>query len=193
MTDIYSVALMKKSDAYTSEHKIPARELMLRAGKCIFEKINKKGPVAVVCGSGNNAGDGYVIAALFRDAGEDVTVFLLSDKTSKDGGYYLAGCREIGVRIEKFDAGTDLSRYSVIVDAIFGIGFRGEVRGIAREAVKAINESGAYVVSVDINSGLDADSGLSDFCVVSDLTVSVGGFKTGHFLNMAKDVMKEKV
>ncbi|MBR3423298.1 MAG: NAD(P)H-hydrate dehydratase, partial [Clostridia bacterium] len=58
---------------------------------------------------------------------------------------------------------------------------------------KAINESGAYVVSVDINSGLDADSGLSDLCVVSDLTVSVGGFKTGHFLNMAKDVMKEKV
>ncbi len=196
MTDIYSVALMKKSDAYTSEHKIPARELMLRAGKRIFERIIKKGPVAVVCGSGNNAGDGYVIASLFHGAGEDVTVFLLSDKTSEDGGYYLAGCRESGVSIEKFDAGTDLSRYSVIVDAIFGIGFRGEIRGIAKEAIKAINdagENGSYVVSVDINSGLDADSGISDLCVVSDLTVSVGGFKTGHFLNMAKDVMKEKV
>ncbi len=193
MTEVYSAALMKESDAYTVEHKIPARELMLRAGKRIFEKINKKGPVAVVCGNGNNAGDGFVIASLFHGAGEDVTVYLLSDKTSEVGEYYLNECREKGVRTVPFDAGTDLSRYALIVDAIFGIGFRGEVRGIAREAIKAINESGAYVVSVDINSGLDADSGISDLCVVSDLTVSVGGFKTGHFLNMAKDVMKEKV
>ena len=105
MTEVYSAALMKESDAYTVEHKIPARELMLRAGKRIFEKINKKGPVAVVCGSGNNAGDGFVIASLFHGAGEDVTVYLLSDKTSKVGEYYLNECREKGVRTVPFDAG----------------------------------------------------------------------------------------
>ena len=99
MTEVYSAALMKESDAYTVEHKIPARELMLRAGKRIFEKINKKGPVAVVCGSGNNAGDGFVIASLFHSAGEDVTVYLLSEKTSESGEYYLNECREKGVRI----------------------------------------------------------------------------------------------
>ncbi|MBQ6262101.1 MAG: NAD(P)H-hydrate dehydratase [Clostridia bacterium] len=193
MTEVYSAALMKESDAYTIDHNIPARELMFRAGKRIYEKIDRKGPVAVVCGSGNNAGDGFVIASLFHGAGEDVTIFLLSDKTSEIGGSFLNECRENGVRIVPFDEKTDLSGFSVVVDAVFGIGFRGEARGIAREAIRAINESGAYVVSVDINSGLDADSGIADLCVVSDLTVSVGGFKTGHFLNMAKDVMKEKI
>ena len=193
MTNVYSVALMKQSDAYTAEHMIPARELMFRAGKCIFSKIKKGGPVAVVCGSGNNAGDGYVVASLLHDAGDDVTVFILSDNTSRDGEFFLSECRDKGGPIKKFDGKTDLSHFSVVVDAIFGIGFRGEVGGIEKEAIEAINKSGAYVISADINSGLNADSGLSSFCVVSDLTVSVGGFKTGHFLGQAKDVMKEKV
>ena len=99
----------------------------------------------------------------------------------------------------------ELHGYSTIVDCIFGTGFKGSIEtagntgnvsgthGKAAEVVNAINSSGAYVVSVDINSGLNGDSGMSVCCVISDLTVSIGSFKPGHFLNMAKDVIKRKI
>ena len=192
MIRVLSVENMRKSDARTIASGVPGRELMLRAGKGVFALIPRKAPAAVVCGSGNNAGDGYVIANLLHGAGVACDIILLSEKFSEDGAYYFGLCRESGVPVKRWTAGADLAGYAVIVDCILGTGFRGEVRGPAREAVEAINRSGAYVVSVDINSGLNGDSGMAELCVRSDLTVSVGGFKTGHFLNMAKDVMKAK-
>ena len=193
MISILSVENMRKSDARTIAGGIPGRELMYRAGKGIFGQVAWKSPAAIVCGSGNNAGDGYVIANLLHESGVDCDLILLSEKFSEDGAYYFRLCRKAGIPALAWSRDTDLSRYTVIVDCIFGTGFRGTVQGPAREAIEAINSSGAYVVSVDINSGLNGDSGLAECCVRSDLTVAVGGFKPGHFLNMAKDVMKEKV
>ena len=192
MIRVLSVENMRRSDARTIASGIPGRELMLRAGRGVFDLVEWKSPAAVVCGSGNNAGDGYVIARLLHEAGTACELILLSDRFSEDGAYYFGLCREAGVPVRKWEAGTDLSRYAVIVDCILGTGFRGTLRGPVREAAEAINASGAYVVSVDINSGLNGDSGMAETCVRSDLTVSVGGFKPGHFLNMAKDVMKAK-
>ena len=166
---------------------------MFRAGKAIFEQVDWKPPVAVVCGSGNNAGDGYVIAGLLQAAGIPCEVILLFDRYSEDGAYYLTECREAGVPVRMWESGMALAGFGTIVDCIFGTGFHGEVNGAAAEAIDRINESGAYVVSVDINSGLNGDSGMAEKCVRSDLTVSVGSFQPGHFLNMAKDVMKADV
>ena len=193
MIRILSVDNMRKSDARTIADGTPGRELMFRAGKSIFEQVPWKSPAAIVCGSGNNAGDGYVIAKLLYDAGISCDLILLSEKFSEDGAYYFSLCREAGIPALSWNSGTVLSGYAVIVDCIFGTGFRGAVQGAAREAIEAINASGAYVVSVDINSGMNGDSGMAECCVRSDLTVSVGDFKPGHFLNMAKDVMKAKV
>ena len=193
MIPILTVRTMRESDARTIADGTPGRELMLRAGKAIFERVRWKPPVAVVCGSGNNAGDGYVLASLLREAGAACEVILLSDRVSEDGGYYLNRCREAGVPVRAWEPGMALTGYGTVVDCIFGTGFHGAAEGIAAEAIARINESGAYVVSVDINSGLNGDSGLAETCVRSDLTVSVGGFQPGHFLNMAKDVMKAKV
>ena len=193
MISVLSVENMRKSDARTIEGGIPGRELMYRAGRGVFEAVDWKPPVAVVCGSGNNAGDGYVIAKLLHESGVPCGIILLSDKCSEDGGYYLGLCREAGVPVRHWESALfSLRDYGTIVDCLFGTGFRGPVRGAAKEVIDSINTSGAYVVSVDINSGLNGDSGMAETCVRSDLTVSVGGFKPGHFLNMAKDVMKEK-
>lgn len=192
MIPVLSVDNMRKSDARTIELGTPGRELMLRAGHGIFEKAQWRPPVGILCGSGNNAGDGYVIALLLKKAGIPCKLFLLSDRHSEDGAYYLGKCREAGIPEKSWDSTVDLKAYGTIVDCLFGTGFHGEVQGAAREAIEAVNTSGAYVVSVDINSGLNGDSGMAELCVHSDLTVSVGGFKPGHFLNMAKDVMKEK-
>ena len=190
--EILSVENMRKSDAATIAGGIPGRELMYRAGRGIFDFVEWKAPVAIVAGSGNNAGDGYVIAKLLHDAGIDCCIILLKEKFSDDGKYYFDQCVEAGVKTQLWDDTVDLSEYKTIADCIFGTGFRGQVSGTAKEVIAKINDSKAFVVSVDINSGLNGDSGMAELCVISDLTVSIGSYQPGHFLNMAKDVMKEK-
>ena len=192
MEKIVSSRVMRESDEYTCANITSSCELMYRAGKGIYESIENWGKTAVVCGAGNNAGDGYVVAKLLYEHGGDATIFLLSDKFSESGRYYFDMCAEMGVKTEKCTAETSFSGFDTVLDCIFGTGFHGEVRGLAAEIIDKINESGAYVVSADINSGLSADSGTSKKCVRSDLTVSVGSYKYGHFLGMAKDVMREK-
>ncbi len=192
MEKMVSSCVMRESDAYTCANVISSKELMMRAGKGIAESFDIVGKTAIVCGSGNNAGDGYVLAKLLFEKGVFVTVFRLSEKFSDDGRYYFDMCRELGIKSEMFDENTDLSDFDIIVDCIFGTGFSGEARGQAAVAIDKINASGKTVISADINSGLSADSGLSKKCVVSDLTVSIGTYKQGHFLGMAKDVIKNK-
>ena len=193
MIPVLSVANMRRSDAAAIAGGIPGRELMARAGRGIFESTDWKPPVGIFCGSGNNAGDGYVLALHLKEAGIPCTVFLTGDRFSPDGRFYYERCRDAGVRIREWTAGEDLSSWGTLVDCLFGTGFRGEIRGTAREVIEAMNASPAYKVAVDINSGLDGDSGMGELCVQSDLTVSVGGFQPGHFLNRAKDVMKRKI
>ena len=85
---------------------------------------------------------------------------------------------------------TDLSKYDVIVDCILGTGFVGDVRGTARDAIEAINKSGAYVISVDIPSGMNGDTGEASLAVISDLTVSIGFIKQGLVTDAAKKYIK---
>ena len=191
MIPVLSVENMRTSDAWTCEHVTPGRELMARAARAIFEAVDWHAPVAIVCGSGNNAGDGYALALLLHAHGIPCTVFLLKEKFSADGRYYYEQCLSAGVETRLWD-GADLTGYATVVDCLLGTGFRGEVRGTVRAAIEAVNRSGAYVVSADINSGLDGDNGLGDCCVRSDLTVSIGGYQPGHFLNRSKDVMRRK-
>ncbi len=192
MTEILSVAAMRESDAAAIAAGTPGVELMARAGRGIFEAARWKPPVAVVCGTGNNAGDGYVLALLLKENGITCTVFLLEEKWSADGRYYYDKCVSAGVELRLLGDKPDFSGYASIADCIFGTGFSGEARGRAKMAIEAINAAGAYVVSADINSGLSGSGGMAKTAVVSDLTVSVGAFQPGHFLNMAKDLMKAK-
>ncbi|MCQ2530907.1 MAG: NAD(P)H-hydrate epimerase [Lachnospiraceae bacterium] len=188
-----SVATMRESDAWTIENKISSKELMGRAGTAIYEATSWKAPVAIVCGKGNNAGDGFVVANLLAEANIPVDIFLLSDSFSDDGKYYHDICEARSIRSIAFEEGMSFAEYGSVLDCIFGTGFSGEPRGIYGTAIDAINASGAYVVSADINSGLNGDTGLGTKYVKSDLTVSIGTFKPGHFLGLAKEAMKEKV
>lgn len=194
MIEVLSVENMKKSDAATILGGIPGRELMLRAGMAVYNSVDWKAPVAVVCGVGNNGGDGYVIAGLLKDNGIECTLVLTEERFSEDGKYYFDKCQEKGIPYRLIEETESLSGFNTIVDCILGTGFKGEASGNAKTAIEKINDAEAYVVSVDINSGLNGDSGMcGGACVHSDLTVSVGSFKPGLFLNMAKDVMKEKI
>ena len=188
-----SVETMRKSDAWTIEHLVPSRELMRRAGTAIFEAGKWKAPTAVVCGKGNNAGDGYVAADLMHAAGVDCEIILLSDRFSEDGRYYYDICEKHGVKISVYDSTTDFTRFGSVLDCLLGTGFQGEVTGTMKEVIEKINASGAYVVSADINSGLNGDTGLGSVYVISDLTVSIGTFKHGHFKGYADRAMKERI
>lgn len=189
---VLSVSAMRQSDAQTIDKGTPSRELMRRAGEAIYHSRAWSGPVAIVCGSGNNAGDGYALALLLADAGVACTVFLLSDRFSEDGGYYHGLCRQRGVRILEWSDQERFLGFAEIVDCIFGTGFRGEVGEREARAIAAINQSDCFVVSADLNSGLNGDNGRASLCVHSDLTVAIGYYKPGHFLAQAKDVIASK-
>lgn len=188
-----SVKTMRESDAYTIAHLVPSKELMRRAGEAIFRAARWKPPVAVVCGKGNNAGDGFVVAAYLKEAGISCTIFLLTEEFSEDGAYFFEKAAQAGVPAVRYAPGADLSAYGSVLDCLFGTGFRGAVAEPFADAIRAINRSGAYVVSADINSGLNGDTGLGELYVISDLTVSIGTFKHGHFRGLADRAMKEKI
>ena len=190
---LVSVEQMRRSDAYTIENFIPSKELMYRAANGVFESFmswkNKK--IAIVVGGGNNGGDGYALAGILKKNNIDSTIIKVSEKLSEDGKYYSDIASELGVKAEMFTESTDLSSYEIIVDCILGTGFTGEVRGLAKDAIEAINKSGAYVISVDINSGMNGDTGEASLAVKSDLTVSIGYYKQGLFTEAAKEFIKE--
>ena len=192
MINVVSVENMRKSDEWTIKNLTSSKELMKRAGEAVFEKVKWQAPVAIVCGTGNNAGDGFVLAKKLADIGVECKVFLLEEKFSTDGKFYFDKCADKKINIEVIDKNTNFEKFKTIVDCIFGTGFKGEVKGLPKDVINKINNSKAVIISVDINSGLNGDTGLCDICVKSDLTISIGSFKTGHFLNMAKDVMKSK-
>lgn len=188
-----SVEQMRKSDAYTIEHYVPGRELMYRAAYGIYQAYDgwagKR--IAIMAGGGNNGGDGYALAGILMQNGTEPVIYRVSDKMSDDGRYYHDIAKGLGVSTEDYREGTDLSSFDVIVDCILGTGFSGEVRGKAADAIRAVNSSGAFVISADINSGMNGDTGEAVLAVRSDLTVSIGYYKQGLFKGQAPDYIGE--
>lgn len=182
---LYAAAGVRELDRRTIEdYRVPGYRLMCSAGAATFEALARRWPeqrLSVVCGAGNNAGDGYVIARLAREAGRPVTVFALVDP-ARLGGDALKAARDY------VDAGGEVMPWtgalehaeSIIVDALLGTGLDREVDGRFAEAVAAINAAPGPVVAVDIPSGLHADTGqVMGVGVMADLTVTFVGMKTG--------------
>ena len=193
MKDILSVDNMRKSDAHTIATSVPSLELMYRAGKAVSDSVEWRAPVGIVCGVGNNAGDGYVIAIELKKRNIDCTLLLLEKRFSPDGKFYFDKCAENNIPCEICTDSTDLSGYATLVDCIFGTGFKGEVQGLARDLIKKYNSTAAYKISVDINSGMNGDNGMGETVAHSDLTCAIGSFKPGHFLGKAKDVIRDRI
>ncbi|MBE6679979.1 MAG: NAD(P)H-hydrate epimerase [Ruminococcaceae bacterium] len=185
-----TVQKMRDCDAYTIANLIPSKELMFRAAMGIYRAAKWHGKVAIVCGSGNNAGDGYALACILKDSGISPTLFRISDKFSNDGKYYYDMAISKGV--SDGDA-INLNGFDIVVDCLLGTGFTGEPRGEYANAIKAINQSGAFVISADINSGLNGDTGKCVLAVKSDLTVSIGYYKVGMFIGDAPSLIKDLV
>ena len=192
MIPCISVENMRRSDAYTIANFVPGLELTRRAAMGVFKAYHWPGATAIVVGSGNNGGDGFALAWILKERGFDCTVFTVSQKLSPDSAWYAEKAREVGVPIRPFEKDC-LTGYSTVVDCLLGTGFSDTVRGNYRDAIEAINASGAYVISVDINSGMNGDTGEAELAVRSDLTVTIGFVKTGLVTENAGRYMKRLV
>ena len=192
MLDCISVENMRHSDAYTITRFVPGPVLMYRAAQGIFRAVSWNGSIAIVVGSGNNGGDGFALACILRDHAHPCTVFTLSDKLSADSAYYAEMARNAGISIRPFTSGC-LEGFDFAVDCLLGTGFQGIVRGNYRSAIEEINRCTAFVVSADINSGMNGDTGEAELAVRSDLTVTIGYVKTGLISENAGKYIKKLV
>ena len=192
MIDCISVENMRQSDAYTISNLVPSLELMYRAAYGVFKAVNWRGRAAIVVGSGNNGGDGFALACILKGNNFDCTVFTVSQRLSADSAYYAEKAALAGVPVHPFEPEC-LAGYNIVVDCLLGTGFQGQLRENYRTAIEAINASGAYVVSVDINSGMNGDTGDAEFAVRSDLTVTIGYVKRGLIFEKAGRHMKRLI
>lgn len=183
MQPILSVAAMRTCDENTIQSGVSSKILMRRAGESIWNSRTWNGEIAIVTGSGNNAGDGYVLALLLHQAGKSCRLVRLSEKCSPDGAFYFQQCCAAGIPCTHE---VDFSQTDVIVDCILGTGFHGNVRPEFQTAIQKINAASATVISVDINSGINGDTGTGSCCVQADETVSIGYIQYGHLIGMAR-------
>ncbi len=188
---LYRAAQVRELDRIAiQERGIPGFELMSRAGAEVFKRITKQWPdvrsVAVFCGSGNNAGDGYIIAGLAWAAGVNVCVYTLSEP-EKLSGDALTAYQGYKGAVKPFHPEQRIDA-DVLVDALLGTGLDRPVAGLYAQAIQVINAHSAPVIAVDIPSGLNADTGNVMGCAVkADCTVTFIGLKQGLFTGQAAE------
>ncbi|MCR4898458.1 MAG: NAD(P)H-hydrate dehydratase [Acholeplasmatales bacterium] len=186
MLDVINKDNMKRSDEFTSINIKSSKELMYDAGYNIFKSYDFHGKILVLAGSGNNGGDAFVIAKLLFDDGFDVSVYKKNDKFTEDSKYYFDKLNKKIKIINDFNK-IDFNKYDIFVDGLFGIGFKGDLKDEEAMIAKSLNSLNKEVISIDINSGLDSDNGLTNLAIKSTVTFAIDYIKPGHLLNMAKD------
>lgn len=196
-TMILNRDLIKKSEeSAVLSGAFSFKDLMKRAGVSAAEIINEKFPcqnkkVAVVCGNGNNGGDGFVIADYLFGQGADVTVITpMGMPTTENAKHYFGELKFVKFA-DKFDKNEN---FDIIIDAVFGIGLNRPISNELEVLFKSINDADAIRVSVDIPSGVDCDNGkVYGEAVKSDLTVTFIAYKPCFFLPEGSDYCGEVV
>jgi ADP-dependent NAD(P)H-hydrate dehydratase / NAD(P)H-hydrate epimerase len=186
---LYSTAQVRALDAHAIKGLgIPGYTLMKRAGEGALRFLRTRWPMAhrivIVCGGGNNGGDGYVVARFAHAAGLAVTVLAAVPPEQLRGDAQLAyeDFKNSEGQIHAFDSAL-FSEGDVIVDALLGTGLRGGVREDLGRVIREINSSRRPVFALDVPSGLDSDTGMPlGEAIRADCTVTFVGLKTGLFI-----------
>jgi hydroxyethylthiazole kinase-like uncharacterized protein yjeF len=191
---LHDAETMRATDAWAIEERgVPSLTLMEVAGRAVAEAAEElagDGPVRVVCGKGNNGGDGLVAARQLASFGHRVEPLLLwpSSELSPDAAANLERFDGDAREVAPAEVAEALAGSGVVIDAIFGTGFSGAPRDPAAEAIEAINGCGAPVVAADIASGVDASTGeVEGLAVEADRTVSFHAAKLGHWIAPGKE------
>jgi len=192
---LLSIAQMYEADKRTIESGTTGLALMEAAGGAIAREIEKRWSprkTVILCGPGNNGGDGFVVARLLHQKGWSVDVLLLGARDRLKGDAKANSDRWL---FQTYDLRPDhLGRAELIVDAIFGAGLARDVDGIVAETLSAVKTMNVPVVAVDIPSGIDGQTGkIRGTSLKADLTVTFARAKYGHFLYPGKDDCGELV
>ena len=177
-----NVAQMRVLDANSSWFGVPVSELMENAGRAVAAEANKLGEsFLVICGPGNNGGDGFA-AARYLKAKPHVFYFWppkgqeASENFAKAKNYHPVQI----TNLKNYDFGRALSMSDVVIDAIFGTGVKGKMPEPIRSIIQTINNSGKKVVSIDVPSGMDPDTGkVEDIAIIPTATISLHAVKKG--------------
>ncbi len=196
--DIYSVASVRAIDQLAiNDAGIGGYTLMTRAAEAALNEALARFPDArrwqVICGGGNNGGDGYVLARLAGTRGIGVSVLAMSapDTLEGDAATAYQDFAAEGGAVAMYEGALD-DEADLLVDAVLGSGLERDVEGPYAEVVAAINHHPARVLALDIPSGLNADSGgVMGIAVVADMTVTFVGLKSGLFLRDGPDYVGE--
>jgi ADP-dependent NAD(P)H-hydrate dehydratase / NAD(P)H-hydrate epimerase len=192
LTPLPDAERMRAIDRWAIEERgVPSLELMERAGAGVaraVERLVPDGPVAIVCGTGNNGGDGLVVARLLREAGRTMTVVCAGELAKLSGDARANLERLPGPAPVDLAGGADaLAQARIVVDALLGTGFAGEPRGAVAEAIAAVEGCSAPVVSVDVPSGVDASTGVvCGAAVHATATVTFHAAKPGLWIHPGK-------
>jgi len=191
---------MKEIDRIAIEkYGIPSLQLMEKAGAGVAEVAaqmlaDPKGKsVFIFCGKGNNGGDGFVAGRYLAQQKAKVKIFLMGKKTGPKGDAQVNLKKALKMKLPIVEIGDakkipENFECDLIIDAIFGTGFKGEVGGVEKEIIKKINDSKIPVLAVDIPSGLDADTGkVQSICVRADQTATMGLPKIAQVFYPGKD------
>ncbi len=190
MLELVSSKEMKEIEQKTFALGARPIDVMKKAAETVADFVNlrfdKNTKICVVCGKGNNGGDGYAAARLLYNAGYDVCIYNVFDAPqTEDAKTNFDVALKLGIPfVNRIDA-------DVVIDAVLGIGISG---GCSLDIIDEINESGAYVLSVDVPTGADADTGaVLGKAVSADATVTFGYIKTGLLQYPAKTLAGEIV
>ncbi len=193
MTELLTVAEMGRADALAVAAGVPSLDLMEAAGRAVADAITQRWspcPVAILCGPGNNGGDGFVVARLLEERGWPVRIGLLGDALKGDAKInaqrWNGSINPISVDL--------LKNAGLVVDALFGAGLTRPLDGVARDLIDAINKSQLPCVAIDVPSGVFGDSGEVMGCAPAcALTVTFFRLKPAHLMLPGRDLCGEVV
>ncbi|WHZ20745.1 MAG: NAD(P)H-hydrate epimerase/ ADP-dependent (S)-NAD(P)H-hydrate dehydratase [Rhodanobacteraceae bacterium] len=192
---LYTTAQVRALDQAAIAAGIPGIELMERAARAAFDALRRRWPQArtlcVLCGPGNNGGDGFLMAALARAAGIQANVVATSEHSVGDAALARERCLREGGRV--LQVASDLPDADVYVDALFGSGLNRAPSGDAAALIAAVNAQPKPVLALDVPSGLDSDTGVAFApCVRATATVCFVGWKRGLFTAQGPDQCGER-
>jgi len=186
--NLYTAEQVRELDRITiEEHGVTGYSLMQRAAIFSYAVLKQYWPdantIAVVCGAGNNAGDGYVLAKLAKDDGKQVSVINMFDPENLKGDAAVAYQDLLATKLKPIKFSTSvLDGVDIVVDALFGTGLDRDIEGQCYDLIKLINSNECPTISIDIPSGINADSGNTmSIAVNAEVTATFIGLKRGIF------------
>lgn len=179
------------------EFGIPSLVLMERAGLEVFKILQKKyyfNKILILCGTGNNGGDGLVLARLFHSINKKVTIVLIGDnnKRTQENRHQLDLVKKLSINILDYTNDLDFNNYDLIIDSIFGVGLTRNLEGEYFEIINKANNSNSFKVAIDIPSGINADNGkILGIAFKANVTITFALPKIAHYSDQCLDYIGE--